>query len=164
VRQTLVACASLIRDRQYGEAITTLDQLHGEGLGSELTQYEFARALVRNQQYTNCKIPVLNLERGNHMREGTIEVIGGILGSLIFIGGGVFGNCVLWRFAVGTGLLPGLIAGGILGGLSGMFVGLSTLGSRNARQGAGFMLMPIFTILAIIGGIVWVARALIMAA
>ena len=101
--------------------------------------------------------------RSDMVHEGLPELIGGMLGSLIFIGGGVFGNCVLWSLAVGTGLSSGLLAGGIFGSVAGIFFGLSTFGSQDARQAASLMLTPVAVVLAIIGVVVWVVKSLITA-
>ena len=88
------------------------------------------------------------------------DSIGLFFGALVWIGGSVFINCILWSFAVSTGLLPGLIAGAVIGGLFGGFIGLVTFGRRYALQGAFLLLGPILFILAFLGVIVWVIRVL----
>ncbi|MFL2756904.1 MAG: hypothetical protein ACJ0BE_06625 [Dehalococcoidia bacterium] len=79
---------------------------------------------------------------------GLPEIFGSIFGALIFIAIPGIGIGFLWKWALGSdSMTPVMINTSIyvlIAIIYGGFVGL--LPSRNARQGANFMLMPLLVI------------------
>ena len=102
-----------------------------------------------------------------HQRQGTPEIIGGLIFGPLFIGGPIFGSIVLWGVALGKDLSPFIIAGAIIGGGLGLIAGLAT-GSggtiesgRHRRNGAGMVAFSISFMIAVIAVITAIARAII---
>ena len=96
------------------------------------------------------------------MREphGQPEVIGSIIGALLFIGGFVVLACATWAWAIGINVVHGIIAGAVIGVILATFFGflVGMQGTRSRRRESGFaasgcILAPII-LLAVIGAIV----------
>ena len=96
------------------------------------------------------------------MREphGQPEVIGSIIGVLLFIGGFVVLACTTWAWAIDVDVVHGIIAGimiaGILGTFFGLLIGSQRTQSRRREYGfaaSGCISAPI-VLLAVIGAIV----------
>lgn len=87
------------------------------------------------------------------------QYIGEIISTLGFLGLPAFVACVAWSFAVGASLLPGLIAGGFFGAVFGLFIPLAT--HRPGQAAGSLVLAPVLFILAALGGVVWLVRAVV---
>ena len=96
------------------------------------------------------------------MREphGQPEVIGSIIGALLFIGGFVVLACTTWAWAIGVNVVHGIIAGVIIAGILGTFFGflVGSQGNRSRRRefgvaSGGCLIAPLI-LLAVIGAIV----------
>ena len=96
------------------------------------------------------------------MREthGQPEIIGSIIGALLFIGGFVVLACTAWAWAVGVSVVHGIVAGAVIGAILATFFGFlaGTQRTRSRRREFGFatggcIIAPLL-LLAAIGAIV----------
>lgn len=96
------------------------------------------------------------------MREphGQPEIIGSMIGALLFIGGFVVLACTTWAWAVGVNVVHGIVAGAVIGGILatffGFLVGTQRTRSRRGEFGvatSGCVIAPLL-LLAVIGAIV----------
>ena len=95
---------------------------------------------------------------------GLPEIIVTIVSSIVMVGGVVLIDGLIWSWALGKGLGPGLVVGGIAGIVLGGLFGLITSGSgsRASRQsmagGIGGCLGGPLVLVGVVGAIVGVLR------